>query len=49
VEEALKKYLDDKRWARLFEYGEQQAKALGIRESDVERLVAESRAEKRGR
>jgi hypothetical protein len=39
----------DQQWQELLSYGRGQAKKLGIRESDVPRLVTEWRAEQRGR
>jgi len=39
----------DQEWQELVSYGRGQAKKLGIRESDVPRLVKEWRAEQRGR
>ena len=35
-------------WTNLLDYGAERAKALGIKEFDVDRLIAESRAEQRG-
>ena len=43
--EAVKRYLDDRSWTSLLEYGAKKARALGIEESDVDRLIAESRSE----
>ena len=46
--ELLSDYLEaerQKRWAELFEYGQQRARELGIKPEDVERLVEECRAE----
>ena len=47
--EAVQRYLEDRSWTRLLDYGAERAKALGIEESDVERLITESRAEQRNR
>ncbi len=46
LREALRRYLADSRWRELQEFGRPQARKLGIEESDVERLVAEYRAER---
>lgn len=45
VREALRRYIDDSKWRRLLEYGEQRARERGIGPEDVERLVDEYRAE----
>ena len=39
----------DRRWQDLLSFGERQAEKLGIKESDVDRLIHEWRAEQRGR
>jgi hypothetical protein len=43
--DAVRRYLEDRSWTRLFEYGAERASASGLRESDIDRLIAESRAE----
>ena len=47
VEEAVRKYFEDHSWVKMLKYGQGRAKALGYTEYDVERLIAETRAEKR--
>ena len=47
--DAVQRYLEERSWTRLFEYGAERSNALGLRESDVDRLIAESRAEQRNR
>jgi len=47
VREALERYMKDRRWQRDLAYGRERAKALGLTEEDVPRLIAESRAEQR--
>jgi hypothetical protein len=47
VRDALERYLREKRWKKLFAYGEQRAKELGLTEADIPRLIAEVREEKR--
>jgi metal-responsive CopG/Arc/MetJ family transcriptional regulator len=47
--DAVRRYLEDRSWTRLFEYGAERANATGLRESDIDRLIAESRAEHRNR
>ena len=46
LREALRRYLANSRWRDLQEIGPAQARKLGIKESDVERLVAEYRMER---
>jgi len=45
--DAVKRYLEDRSWTSLLDYGAARAKSLGISESDVDRLIAEFRAEQR--
>lgn len=44
--EALRRYIQEQRWRELQEYGARQAQKLGIRESDVDRLISEYRKAK---
>lgn len=46
LREALRRYIQEQKWRELQEYGVQKAKRLGIRESDVERLITEYRKAK---
>lgn len=41
--EALRRYIQERRWAELRRYGAQQARRLGIKETDVQRLIEEHR------
>jgi len=45
--DAVKRYVEERSWAKLLSYGAERAKALGVQESDVDGLIAESRAEQR--
>jgi metal-responsive CopG/Arc/MetJ family transcriptional regulator len=45
--DAARRYVEEHSWTKLLDYGAERAKALGIKESDVDRLIAESRAEQR--
>lgn len=47
--DAVERYLEDRSWTNLLGYGAKRAKTLGIEESDIDRLIAESRSERRGR
>jgi len=49
LEEAWKRYIDEQSWAKLVTAGQENARRLGLKESDTERLIAEFRQEKRGR
>ena len=42
--EAVDRYLKDKPWTSLKQYGRQKAREGGIAEADVDRLIAESRS-----
>lgn len=41
--EALRRYIQERRWAELRRYGTQQARKLGLMDTDVERLIKEYR------
>ncbi|MBI2266861.1 MAG: ribbon-helix-helix protein, CopG family [Armatimonadetes bacterium] len=45
IRESLRQYLDLREWRALQKYGVGKAKAMGIAEKDVERLIDEYRAE----
>jgi metal-responsive CopG/Arc/MetJ family transcriptional regulator len=45
--DAVKRYVEERSWAKLLDYGVERAQALGVDESDIDRLIAESRAEQR--
>lgn len=44
--EALRRYLQEQKLRELQRFGASQAKKLGLKESDVERLIAEYRKER---
>lgn len=46
LREALRRYLEERRWKEVFRYGEQRSRELGLTPDDVERLVDEYREEK---
>ena len=48
LSDAVKRYVEERSWAKLLGYGAERAKTLGVKESDIDRLIAESRAEQRG-
>jgi len=45
LREAVERYLEDRHWQRIFAYGEQRARELGLTEADIPRLIAEARDE----
>lgn len=47
--EAMKRQLEEDRWRKILERNERQARAVGIKESDLPRVIAESRRERRER
>ena len=46
VREALRRYMDDVRWRKIYRYGELKARETGISEADVVDIVHETRREK---
>ena len=42
--EALRKYIWERNWQKLQQYGHLQAKQLGIREADIEALIDQRRS-----
>lgn len=47
--EAMKRQLEEDRWHKMLERNERQARAVGIKESDLPRVIAESRRKRRER
>ena len=45
--DAVKRYIEERSWTKLLDYGAERAKTLGVKESDIDRLIAESRVEQR--
>ncbi len=45
--DAVKRYVEERSWTKLLDYGADRARALGVKESDIDRLIAESRSEQR--
>jgi metal-responsive CopG/Arc/MetJ family transcriptional regulator len=43
--EAIRRYIEDKKWEQIYRYGRLKAQEQGLVEGDVERLVDEYRAE----
>jgi CopG family transcriptional regulator/antitoxin EndoAI len=43
LREALRRYIQEQEWRSLQRYGTRRARRLGIREPDVERVIAEYR------
>ena len=40
--DAARRYVEERSWTKLLDYGGERAKTLGLKESDIDRLVAES-------
>jgi hypothetical protein len=47
LRDAVERYLRERRWQKLFAYGEARARELGLSEEDVPRLIAEYRRDRR--
>ena len=43
--EAIRRYIEEKKWERIYRYGRMKAQEQGLAEADVEHLVDEYRAE----
>jgi len=46
AQNAVKRYLEDRRWQQLAAYGAGQADRLGLKSGDVPALISESRRER---
>jgi hypothetical protein len=42
--DAVKRHFEERLWAKLLDYGAERVKEVGLKESDIDRLIAESRA-----
>ena len=49
LEAAAELYLKNRRWQKLLEFGEQNARDLGLTAEDLPRLIAEARCEQKER
>jgi hypothetical protein len=47
LQDVIERGLEERRWQRLLAYGAGHARALGVTEEDVPRLIAEFREEQR--
>ncbi|HEX4144276.1 MAG TPA: hypothetical protein VHY91_12270 [Pirellulales bacterium] len=45
LSDAVERYLRERRWRKIFAYGEERARTLGLTEADIPRLIAEYRHE----
>ncbi len=45
LREAVERDLRERRWQKIFAYGEQRARTLGLTEAEIPRLIAEYRQE----
>ncbi len=48
VQDAVKLYLEELSWTKLLVYGQERARELGTTEADIDRAIAETRAQQRG-
>lgn len=46
---AVERYIEDRRWQKVYQFGEQQARKLGIMEGDVDRIIHQRREKERER
>ena len=46
LREAVRRYIAESKWRELHEYGRNQARKLGLRPDDVQRLIEEARSER---
>jgi hypothetical protein len=49
MQQAVERYLEDRRWQKVYQFGEQQARKLGIKERDIDRIIHERREKERER
>jgi hypothetical protein len=47
LRDAVERYLRERRWQKIFAYGERRARELGLSEEEIPRLIAEYRREQR--
>jgi len=47
LREALRRYIEEQEWKKIYRYGEMKTRKLGIKEEDVEKLVNEARRERK--
>ena len=45
LQEAIRQYLDNRSWTKILGYGQRRAKEVGLTEADIDRAIAETRAE----
>jgi len=49
MRQAVEHYLEERRWKEVYQFGEEQARKLGIKEGDVDRIIHERREKERER
>lgn len=49
MREAVKRYIEERSWNAVYAYGQDNARKLGLKEEDVERVIHEFREEERQR
>ena len=49
MRQAAERFIEERHWQELYAFGEQQARALGIKECDVDRIIHQHREKFRER
>jgi hypothetical protein len=49
MRQAVERYLEDRRWQKVYQFGEQQARKLGVKERDIDRIIHGRREKERER
>ncbi len=47
MRQAVETYIEERRWRKIYQFGERQARRLDIKEDDVDRIVHERREQER--
>ncbi len=47
VRQSVERYLEDRRWKKIYQFGEQQARKHGINESDIDDIIHQRREQER--
>ena len=47
IRQAVERFLEDRRWKKVYAFGEQQARKFGVKESDIDRIVHRRREQER--
>jgi len=47
LRQAVERYIEERRWQKVYQFGERQARKLGITAGDVDRIIHERRDKER--